>query len=59
MIIEINEVIALLKELQHSKEQLALTPQGETNTQYFNLGTVQGVKAAISKLENHYGREQY
>ena len=57
--IELDDIIAVLEELRHSKEQLALNPQDVPNKQYLNLGVAIGVKNAIQKLQNHYGREVY
>ena len=56
--IELDDVIAVLKELQHSKEQMALQPHEQVNKQYTQLGIAIGVKNAIQKLQNHYGREE-
>lgn len=55
----LEDVIAVLEELERDKEKLALLPAEEALKQYTNLGVALGVKQAILKLQNHYGRESY
>lgn len=58
MNVSLEDVIALLKELEDDKKSYALSPQDRPHDQYYLLGMAAGVKASIRKLEIHYEREQ-
>lgn len=59
MNVSLEDVIALLNELLEQSKTAALVPQPEVNKQYTLLGVHEGVKRAVQKIENHYGRERY
>ena len=59
MNVELEDIIALLKELEDSKIKLALVPHEFVHKQYAMLGVVDGVKSAIRKLDSLLRRENY
>ena len=59
MNVTLEDVIALLKEMEQDKTKMALIVGDNVYKQYALIGAVEGVRACIKKLENHYGREMY
>jgi len=51
MLMDLEDVIALLREVQDHKVTVALSANESVQKQYENLGVVQGVKISIKKLE--------
>jgi len=59
MNMELEDIIVLLEEVEDIKIKAALLPQDEVHMTYYRLGNVEGVRAAIRKLENLIRRESY
>ena len=47
------------KEVEEIKIKQALIPHEQVNKQYAFLGSVDGVRSCLRKLEEFYGRESY
>jgi len=59
MNMELEDIIVLLEEVEDIKIKAALLPQDEVHMTYYRLGNVEGIRAAIRKLENLIRRESY
>ena len=59
MNVQMEDVIALLKETLEDRKKIAMMPVDNPYKQYAMIGVVEGLGMAIKKLENHFERERY